>query len=186
MVPLRSVMRYVDHNVIVVDLLLISYPKGSKRSSLRLNSISGTESTSSDSTLSLSSSLTLGNGSSSTDITNKIAEDHKEIVKFEKCKQSTSQLACGPIVSLSSKSLCSEESKSMNHPISSDEINSCTSSDNCYDATSSATSCSKKVRRIMRRVSSKCKQMDQQEKRTLPYSDQVQLQGRKYLDANVY
>ena len=155
--------------------------KGPKRSSVRQNSISETDSTASASTLSLTSSLAVSDRKSSPDITTKMADALEPIVKSEKYKPSDLQSACGSSVSPLLNNISHEEPNTMNRSVSSDEINSCTSSDNCYDATATlATSCSKKVRRVVRRVSPRCKQIDRQDNRTLHYVGQGHFQEGKY------
>ena len=139
---------------------------------------SGTESTTTASTLSLSSSAT-SDKMSSPDTTRRMTDGLEAIVTLEKCQKQGLQLASDPSSSLVSNNFSYHDSAGMPlyHSTSSDEINSCNSSDNC----NIATSCSKKVRRVVKRVNPNSKGIDKKERGILFNVDQSQCQYGEYI-----
>ena len=142
--------------------------------------MSGTDSTFSTSNPSLSScDATIYKSFSPNEKRFKMADTAAQNIKLEKCNAPDLQNIC--VIShlpLRNDNHYNEASHSTNLSISSDEINSYNSSDNCSDAT--ATCFSKKAKRGIRRVSPRCKQLENDSK-TLMYIDRNQVQGGKFL-----
>ena len=115
---------------------------------------------------------------SSLDITAKMSDRAEQNLKSEKYK--SLEIPTNAVMSHSpfyNNGLCNESSNSTNYSISSDEINSCNSSDNYLNATTRSSN--NKANKLAKRISPPFKQTEL-ENETLSLVDHCQIQGGEY------